>query len=205
MLDHVAIVASTAGPAFAVDAKGRVCAWNAAAEELLGYASSEVIGRECWDVLAGRDRHGNDYCGVHCPLLDMAQQRKPIHPSELFFRTKAGPEIHVCVVSFAVPNSQPSELAVVHVLCAPAAAAAPRNRSADHDGANRIHECVALTAREEEVLRLLARGFSTTDTARELGVSAATVRNHVAKTMRKLRVHSRLQAVSEARRLGMLE
>ena len=61
-----------------------------------------------------------------------------------------------------------------------------------------------LTARQNEVLDLLARGASTEQMAEMLGISTQTVRNHVAATLRALRVHSRVEAVARARELGML-
>jgi DNA-binding NarL/FixJ family response regulator len=53
----------------------------------------------------------------------------------------------------------------------------------------------ALTRREREVLRLLASGASTRAIASGLGISPATVRNHVHHILAKLGVHSRLEAV----------
>jgi PAS domain S-box-containing protein len=57
-----------------------------------------------------------------------------------------------------------------------------------------------LTPRQAEVLRLLARGRSTTGIARELHVSVETVRNHIRHVLRALGAHSRLEAVAIARR-----
>jgi DNA-binding NarL/FixJ family response regulator len=53
-----------------------------------------------------------------------------------------------------------------------------------------------LTARQTEVLRLLARGLSTRQIAAELHLSAETVRNHIRDLLRRLGVHSRLEAVA---------
>src|SRR5947208_8076859 len=61
-----------------------------------------------------------------------------------------------------------------------------------------------LTARELEVLRLLASGTSTTAAAESLGISTATLRAHVQAVLRKLGAHSRLEAVAEAARLGLV-
>jgi DNA-binding NarL/FixJ family response regulator len=61
-----------------------------------------------------------------------------------------------------------------------------------------------LTARELEVLRLLASGTSTTAAADSLGISTATLRAHVQAVLRKLGAHSRLEAVAEAARLGLV-
>jgi len=63
----------------------------------------------------------------------------------------------------------------------------------------------AVTARQLDVLRLLADGRSTGDIATELGLSQTTVRNHVAGLMAALGVHTRLQAVIAAKRAGLLD
>jgi PAS domain S-box-containing protein len=57
-----------------------------------------------------------------------------------------------------------------------------------------------LTPRQAEVLRLLARGRSTMEIARELHLSVETVRNHIRHLLRALGAHSRLEAVAIARR-----
>ena len=61
-----------------------------------------------------------------------------------------------------------------------------------------------LTARELEVLRNLAGGASTAAAAAVLGISTATLRAHVQAILRKLGAHSRLEAVAEAARLGLI-
>jgi PAS domain S-box-containing protein len=62
-----------------------------------------------------------------------------------------------------------------------------------------------LTPRQYEVLRLLARGASTQQIADELGLARETVRNHVRAVLTALRAHSRLEAVVEARRRGLVD
>jgi LuxR family maltose regulon positive regulatory protein len=61
-----------------------------------------------------------------------------------------------------------------------------------------------LTARELEVLRLLAAGHSTQEIAQELIVAIGTVKRHVSNILGKLGVHSRLEAVARARDLQLL-
>jgi PAS domain S-box-containing protein len=56
-----------------------------------------------------------------------------------------------------------------------------------------------LTPRQAEVLRLLERGHSTNQIARELHLSLETVRNHVRHLLKALGVHSRIEAVALAR------
>lgn len=61
-----------------------------------------------------------------------------------------------------------------------------------------------LTAREEEVLGMLAQGLSNAAIAAELTVSVNTVRNHVANLSAKLGAHSKLEAMSIAIQRGLL-
>lgn len=61
------------------------------------------------------------------------------------------------------------------------------------------------TPRELEVLRLLAEGHDTAMLAGRLGIAAHTVEWHVRHVIEKLQVHSKLQAVIAAARLGLIE
>lgn len=60
------------------------------------------------------------------------------------------------------------------------------------------------TPRQLEVLQLIADGKSTSQVAEELHLSTTTVRNHVAHLMGNLGVHTRIQAVVAATRLGLI-
>ncbi|MBB1196461.1 MULTISPECIES: response regulator transcription factor [Curtobacterium] len=63
---------------------------------------------------------------------------------------------------------------------------------------------VSLSAREIEVLRLVAEGASNVDVAARLHITDATVKSHLVHVFSKLGVGSRTAAVSEARALGIL-
>jgi DNA-binding NarL/FixJ family response regulator len=73
------------------------------------------------------------------------------------------------------------------------AAGAPRRADGDD-----------LTAREREVLSLIAHGLSNKRIARELGISDATVKIHVSSVLRKLDVTDRTQAALHAVREGLV-
>ena len=60
-----------------------------------------------------------------------------------------------------------------------------------------------LTAREQEILRLVARGMGNASIADQLVLSQKTVRNHVSHIFRKLRVTDRAQAIAKAREAGI--
>ena len=63
---------------------------------------------------------------------------------------------------------------------------------------------LALTQRELEVLGMVARGQSNDSIARELFLSRATVKSHLAHVYEKLGVQSRTEALAVAREQGML-
>lgn len=63
---------------------------------------------------------------------------------------------------------------------------------------------LGLSAREFEVLELLADGQSNKEIARSLDVSPNTVKTHLANLYGKLEASSRLQAVTKARDLGLI-
>ena len=60
----------------------------------------------------------------------------------------------------------------------------------------------SLTEREREILDLLSQGERNDDIARDLFISPQTVQTHVRNILRKLRVHSKLEAVALAVRRG---
>jgi DNA-binding NarL/FixJ family response regulator len=63
----------------------------------------------------------------------------------------------------------------------------------------------ALTARELEVLGLIASGLVNKQIAQRLGLSLNTVRNHVQSVLYKLQAHSKLEAVATAVREGVID
>ena len=62
-----------------------------------------------------------------------------------------------------------------------------------------------LTMREQEILRLVARGFSNAEIADELLVSENTVKSHIKNILGKLHMKNRSQAASYAGRLGLTQ
>jgi DNA-binding CsgD family transcriptional regulator len=67
-----------------------------------------------------------------------------------------------------------------------------------------LEASIDLTARELEVLALLAEGASNKLIARRLGVSTHTAKYHVASLLEKLDAVSRTDAVAHAARIGVL-
>lgn len=66
-------------------------------------------------------------------------------------------------------------------------------------------EIEELSAREHEVLELLAQGMSNRNIAETLFISEKTVKNHVSNILKKLSVNDRTQAVIVALKLGLVK
>ena len=65
-----------------------------------------------------------------------------------------------------------------------------RQKSRGHD------ESLSLTAREEEILLLLTRGYSNKEIADRINLSTETVRSHLKHIYEKMHVRSRAEAVA---------
>lgn len=73
-----------------------------------------------------------------------------------------------------------------------------------YDEPRSAQRTVDLTPREFEVLALMGQGKDAQTIARELGVTVLTCRGHIKKIHSKLGVHSQLEAVVTAMRMGLL-
>jgi len=82
----------------------------------------------------------------------------------------------------------------------PSRSPAPRAQAAS----TRTQMPEALSRRESQVLDLVARGFTYPEIATQMGVSVTTVQTHVRNIYGKLGVHSKTEAVYEARQVGFL-
>ena len=62
----------------------------------------------------------------------------------------------------------------------------------------------SLTAREQQVLKLMADGLTNADIAERLVIGVATVKTHVSSVMSKLGVSTRTEATATAIRRGLV-
>ena len=115
------------------------------------------------------------------------------------------PAIRAGAAGYLLKNVQPRDLARAVRLAAagetlidPAVAARLVDSLADDRG----REEAELTAREQEVLALIGRGFANKRIALELGISEKTVKTHVGHVLAKLGVSDRTQAALYAARVG---
>ncbi len=215
-VDPLALVASTGEAVLASDEEGRIVVWNRPAEQLLGYGPAQVLGKPCHAMLSGRDVFGNRFCCEHCSLGPMIRCHEAIRSFVLDVRCHSGEALRVAVSIVVVPGPRPSQHTVVHLLQPlPWGATAPgvdASRAMTSDRELRLPPPAPasplglrpLSLRELEVLRLLADGRSNEHIADSLFISVTTVRNHVQNILRKLEVHSKLEAVALAFRARLI-
>ena len=80
----------------------------------------------------------------------------------------------------------------------------PRPAGPDFERNDAAIRSLGLTARECEILALLASGQSNKEMARALGISPNTVKTHIARLFEKLEVKRRVQAIEKARWLALI-
>lgn len=112
---------------------------------------------------------------------------------------------------FLLKDTRPEDLiAAVHAVAAgesrldPAVTAAVVSHVRRHGTRATAHPVDRLTAREREVLVLIAQGLSNAEVAAELVVSTGTVKTHVASVLAKLGARDRVQAVIAAFESGLV-
>jgi len=64
---------------------------------------------------------------------------------------------------------------------------------------------VILTDREQQILRLIAQGFTNREISRLLSISESTAENHIHHIYVKLRVSNRAQAVAHAFQMSIVK
>jgi PAS domain S-box-containing protein len=189
------ILAETADGAFVVNAGGFIVFWNRAAERLLGWSAQEVVGLACWEALAGADGNGGRLCGQGCQALRAGTVQRDVHRLEMRTRTKAGPAVWLDITALETPTTSGGRPLVVHLFRDVTATIRsleliPRQSAALPGRAG------LLSAREFQILGMMAAGANTRTMAAQLRVSPATIRNHAQSIFSKLGVHSRLEAVA---------
>jgi PAS domain S-box-containing protein len=215
-------LSSTNDGAFVVDARHRIIFWNQAAESVLGYTAEEVTGLQCYEILGGRDEQGRTLCQHFCRVVVQAERGDVLPNRDVYIRTTTGEGRWVNVTTFAYPvadktigqmivhlfrdvtESKDFQHFANHVLVALA-------RLRQNGGYQTLSSTPTktqrgeLTAREWQVLGLMAQGQGTGEIAHSMTISPSTVRNHVQNILSKFGVHSRLEAIAYAYQNGLIE
>lgn len=215
-------LAHTGDGVFAVNPHQQIVLWNQAAESLLGYSAQQALGKNCHDVIQGRDSNGILVCGKQCSHCEAAKSLRRLPNENLCARSKNGADVWINITTLSV-LSRPGKLsALVHFFRKAA-------ENTDHPGQEKElarpeaksvsgsapqvesprpkekrNPAVPLTRREHTILCHLAEGMSTKAIGQRLYISPTTVKNHVQSILKKLQVHSRVEAVALAFHRGLV-
>jgi PAS domain S-box-containing protein len=184
----VGLVDSLVVPASLHDVRGRFVCVNAAAERASGRSNAWWRGRHFTEPLPpeAREKVAEQFqravergepTDFETVFVDASGQLRGVRAQQLPLRVGEA-IVGILILAFEVPQAAFEPSAIERE---------PR-----------------LTRRQREILELIASGHSTSDIATRLTLSNETVRNHVRGLLRELQVHTRLEAIAAARRLGLL-
>lgn len=230
--DLLDLLSSGEPPAFANDQNHRIIFWNKGAERLLERTAAQALGRLCHEIFCGRDPFGNRFCGESCTVSTTLKRHETVNRFEITTGERSRSRsvgmtvveipdsrpgfftaVHIMdqvdeksrlarelarlreTVGSAVHGASFTDGSVPIALQAPNSG---NSRTPDLDPG--VAE--QLSDRELDVLRAIASGQANKDIANSLHISVATTRNHVQHILKKLNVHSKLEAVALAFRNG---
>ena len=175
-------------PASLHDVNGRFVHMNAAAERASGMSNTQMLGGHITDLLPPEARKNvsalfrraaerGEPTDFETVFIDGSGQLRGVRAQHLPLRS-GGTIVGVLILAFDAPRPLSGPIGLE-----------PHPR---------------LTPRQREILDLIASGLSTSEIAQQLTLSTETVRNHLRSLFRALNVHTRLEAIAAARRLGLL-
>jgi DNA-binding CsgD family transcriptional regulator len=216
--DALELISDSRAAACGMDRRHKIVLWNEAASALLGWTPDEALGKKCYDVFAGRDVFGNVCCFRDCGVAVASARGEIPAPFVMEVRHRDGARVRLVTRTVALPSPGDAYRTLVHLF-------ESGNGEALEAVLGRIRDAVAekkepappapgpaperqttvvLTPRELEIVRLLAAGYGSINIAARLDLSHATVRNHIQHLLRRLEVHSQVEAVSVAFRRGLI-
>lgn len=204
--DLADLLRSTPEPALLVGPQATIRFWNTAAERLFGRSVEGVAEQPCAQIVQGSRPGGALFCTPNCPLLREAAVGRAGSTVEFAIRAVGGVLRTVRCVSLVTQNQAGAPL-LVHLLHDIESEIRLRTTVEHflaqvatiwHPGDGSPGSETQLTGRERLILELLVEGHSTSAIAKQLGITPATVRNHIQHVLHKLSAHTRLQAVLRA-------
>jgi DNA-binding CsgD family transcriptional regulator len=187
-VDLTSALEAVAVPAYVVDREGRIRWLNRGAIDVVG----DRIGQPFVRVVAPED--------VHLVRANLARGLiGDPRPGDYSLTLVGNGDRRLRVRVSSVPLWEDGEIVGVFGVAYPAGPAASGDAPAQQNAST-----FELTARQYEALALLADGLGTTEIATRLGVAEETARNHIRALLRQLGAHTRLEAVVQAYRHGLL-
>jgi DNA-binding CsgD family transcriptional regulator len=179
-----------AAPVWVTSDDFRICWLNSRAKRLLGNSAGECVGARCYARVGATDINGRRLCRPDCEVQRLAKQGLQLPVRSVWIGGSKRQEVNLLTVP--VRMGQAGTLSIVHCVMNPDQVSPNRDETAD-TGAR-----TPLSPRELEVLEHLVSGAKLKLICRDLGISYATLRNHVQHILGKLHVHSIREAVARA-------
>lgn len=195
-----ALLEPAAEAALVISRDGVVTYANPAIERMLGRPRKRIVGQDCSRLMQG-ELPETPVCGDECPVLQRAMRGEPVPAFDFEALTAGGVRKWLSVSTLAVRcgggflclhffRDVDQRLRVER---------AARRLAAEINeipsDATPPAELPPLTEREQRVLEALSLGQTTRQIAETLGISPTTARNHIQHLLKKLDVHSRIEAV----------
>jgi len=205
-----AFLEGTTDAAFSVSDQGEIVSWNEAAQRLFGYASSEVLGKSCFQVLHGRGVLGTQVCHEGCSIVEATGGETKIPNFDMQVELRSGERLWVNLSTVVWQNPRNQRRLVIHLAhditrqktterATEKMLQMSREISRLAEGAiPGVSPAAALSEQEIQILRLFASGKNSPEIAKSLHISLQTLRNHLHHINQKLRTHNRLEAVMHA-------
>ena len=215
------LLASTQLGAYALSIDQTILYWNGSAQRILGHKVEQVLGRRCYEIVAGTVPGSlTPACKSGCPSLHCVRDGIIPGSVDVSMLCASGERKMVSLTPMVVAGVLGDAPILVHLFddVAPTESAGRDIESVSdalcRGGAeivsNRTKEQSVpafdpkLTARELEVLRLVSLGWDTQRIADDLDISYHTARNHIRHFRQKLNAGTKMDAVLAAIRLGIL-
>jgi PAS domain S-box-containing protein len=212
------LVNSTLDSSFAVDGSGHIVAWSRGAESMFGLTGDEAIGKACGEIIKGMDECG-PVCSADCTVQQAVRKHHPVGNFDLQVETASGRQW--CNVSVLITDEANSTLPYsIHIVrqidvrkrlellvrdfVVTGTGIPPEQAATLISSARTPARETELSERERDILKLLAKGVTTTTVAEQLHISTTTVNNHVQHILRKLDAHTRLEAIRRAEHAGLI-
>jgi PAS domain S-box-containing protein len=177
---------------FVLDEEGRFVAANRYACAMLRYSREKLLELTIDDVAVSTDLSRLLAGARESPQVGIAPLR--CHDGDTVLVRYEARAASTANVGLVVCVAHPRRVLPADLTPQEAAARTPRSRD------NR-----KLTAREVEILELMADGFENDEISRQLYISKETVKTHVRRLLQKLGARSRTHAVSVGLRRGLID
>jgi PAS domain S-box-containing protein len=187
---------------FVTDEQQRIVAWSPSAEAALGHRAADVIGRRCYEVIAGTDICSHPVCRPRCTAVTNASRGRTTASYDGAALGSKGQRVWINNSIIVYRDDGDRRTLLVHLFRRrkpptaerPETPAAPQPRARGRGPARR-GGLQPLSRRELETLRMFAAGQTTAEIAEALTISRYTARNHINNLLRKLGARNRIEGL----------